>query len=304
MTRFLALLLFALPAFGAVTNVVPSTPVVQLMKGTTYIKNSDGTPKTFATVALCEAEALRLWTIEGPTRTSGTAIYKCVHTEKWTVSFGATACPPKPADETRPGACPAGTTGAWTQLRTYISASAPTCWTASAWTPATAPTGTCVAIPPPTTETWTRCAAEYGTCAYTGIKRVRYGAGTAWNVLERSAVNGGISCTNEVFGDPIRYTEKTCEISDAVIAAPPPPTGTATVSWVPVTLNTDNTPATITAYRIYYGRASLDQSVTVPATERSRVIGSLASGTYQFTVTASSATAESARPAAVTKVIP
>lgn len=160
---------------------------------------------------------------------------------------------------------------------------------------------------PPPTETWTQCAVEDALCAFTGTRRVRYGADTRWVTRDMAASGGGVQCSNAVFGDPAQWTPKRCDISDAVIAAPPPPTGTATVSWVPVTLNTDGSPATITSYTIYYGRNALDQAVTVPATDRSRVIGGLTSGTWQFTVTATSAnteTPESARPTSVTKVIP
>jgi hypothetical protein len=60
-------------------------------------------------------------------------------------------CPAKPADETRAGACPAGTTGSWTQTLTYSSAASPICWTAGAWTPSSPPTGACVATPAPLT---------------------------------------------------------------------------------------------------------------------------------------------------------
>jgi hypothetical protein len=56
---------------------------------------------------------------------------------------------PQPAAETQTVACPAGTTGSWTQTRTYSAAAFPTCWTAGAWTPTSAPAGACVAIPPP-----------------------------------------------------------------------------------------------------------------------------------------------------------
>ena len=45
--------------------------------------------------------------------------------------------------------CAAPQVGSWTQTRTYSAAAYPTCWTAGAWSPATAPAGTCVAIPPP-----------------------------------------------------------------------------------------------------------------------------------------------------------
>lgn len=54
---------------------------------------------------------------------------------------------------------------------------------------------------------YTDCAAENGNCAFTGIRRVYYGAGSLWNVV---SANNGIACTNGVFGDPIVGTAKRC----------------------------------------------------------------------------------------------
>lgn len=55
---------------------------------------------------------------------------------------------PQPAAEMQTMACPAGTTGSWQQSRSYVAAPFPTCWTAGAWTPASAPAGACVTPPP------------------------------------------------------------------------------------------------------------------------------------------------------------
>lgn len=66
----------------------------------------------------------------------------------------APACPAQPVTETRTQACATGTVGAWMQTRTYSAAPSPTCWAASAWSPATAPAGACVTPePPPPTST-------------------------------------------------------------------------------------------------------------------------------------------------------
>ncbi|MGK6306611.1 pilus assembly protein [Variovorax sp. DT-64] len=52
------------------------------------------------------------------------------------------------------------------------------------------------------------CATDGGTCAFSGIKEVWYGAGTHWAVAPAS---GGITCSaNRVFGDPIFGVEKSC----------------------------------------------------------------------------------------------
>jgi hypothetical protein len=51
---------------------------------------------------------------------------------------------PQPATNTQTIACPAGTTGHWTQSQAYITSPAPTCWTEGPWSPSVAPTGACV----------------------------------------------------------------------------------------------------------------------------------------------------------------
>jgi hypothetical protein len=132
---------------------------------------------------------------------------------------------------------------------------------------------------------------------------VRYGAGDTWVVRELAAVNGGVMCGNGVFGDPAFGVEKVCQISGTYTPPPPPPaTGTATVSWNPVTTNTNGTPATIVGYTVRYGTTGLTQSAQVTGT--SHTINNLAPGTWQFTVSARSATAESEPAGPVTKVIP
>ena len=63
-------------------------------------------------------------------------------------------------------------------------------------------------------------------------------------------------------------------------------TGSATVSWVPPTLNSDGSPLTdLAGYRIVYGTdiASLNQTVTIDGPDVTRyVIENLAPGTYFF----------------------
>lgn len=67
-----------------------------------------------------------------------------------------TCTTPQPATQTRTQTCPSGTTGSWSQTLAYSAAPYPTCWTAGAWTPASAPSGACTAVPttpPPTVPT-------------------------------------------------------------------------------------------------------------------------------------------------------
>lgn len=75
--------------------------------------------------------------------------------------------------------------------------------------------------------------------------------------------------------------------------APNPVLGSATVTWAPVTRNTDGSAASITGYRVLYGTSqlALTQSVSAPATATSAVINGLAAGTWHFAVQAISETA-------------
>ncbi len=79
--------------------------------------------------------------------------YTCprIYTVTGTAPPPPTCTTPQPAAETQTMACPSGTTGSWTQTRTYTAAAYPTCWTAGAWAPASAPAGACTTIvePPP-----------------------------------------------------------------------------------------------------------------------------------------------------------
>ncbi|WP_229217624.1 hypothetical protein [Massilia forsythiae] len=61
-----------------------------------------------------------------------------------------------------------------------------------------------------TTETWQSCASEGGTCAFSGTREVRYGAGTTF---VSKVVSGSTACTNDVFGDPVYGTAKSCSYS-------------------------------------------------------------------------------------------
>ncbi|MEU0559616.1 family 78 glycoside hydrolase catalytic domain [Dactylosporangium sp. NPDC006015] len=63
--------------------------------------------------------------------------------------------------------------------------------------------------PPPSATTWSPCAAESTTCAFTGTRQVAYGA--AGRYAYRT-VTGGTPCTNAVFGDPVPGTQKTCYV--------------------------------------------------------------------------------------------
>jgi hypothetical protein len=67
---------------------------------------------------------------------------------------------------------------------------------------------------PPGTNTWAACSGENGTCSFTGVMTVAYGAdgGYAYATL-----GGGTACNNSVFGDPSSGNVKACY----VMGAPP-----------------------------------------------------------------------------------
>jgi alpha-L-rhamnosidase len=63
--------------------------------------------------------------------------------------------------------------------------------------------------PPPGTTTWTPCADETKTCAFTGTREVAFGAAGRYTYRR---VPDGTPCTNAVFGDPIPGTGKACHV--------------------------------------------------------------------------------------------
>lgn len=66
--------------------------------------------------------------------------------------------------------------------------------------------------------TWSKCADERTRCTFAGRREVRYGDGASvWVVRVHE---GGVECTNDVFGDPAVGNLKRCEASSAVTAKP------------------------------------------------------------------------------------
>jgi serine protease len=61
-----------------------------------------------------------------------------------------------------------------------------------------------------TTPTWTYCAAENGTCSFTGTRDVRYGTATSFVT---KTFTGSVKCSNSVFGDPAHGVVKSCSYS-------------------------------------------------------------------------------------------
>jgi len=73
------------------------------------------------------------------------------------------------------------------------------------------------------TGSWVQCAAEWGTCNFTGSRDVRYGADGYFVV---KGLTGPVRCSNDVFGDPIKSRTKYCSLwvtsSTAAPSAPAP----------------------------------------------------------------------------------
>ena len=75
----------------------------------------------------------------------------------------------------------------------------------------------CYSEPTPaaSTDVWTECAAENGTCGYSGVMTIAFGANGDYHYATLGG--GGTACTDAVFGDPDYDTVKAC-----YLMAPPP----------------------------------------------------------------------------------
>ncbi len=253
------------------------------------------------------------------------------------------ACPAQPADDTRDGVCPAGTTGAWTQTRTYSSAASPICWQAGEWLPVAPPAGACSAPPPATLPAPTAISA---TVSASTTSPGNYNVALSWLTVagaERYAIERctGASCTSNfialgtttntaytnsnipaglTYRYRIRGTSASAtgtwsalrSVTTPTPTTPPPPppagTGTASLSWTPPTQNTDGTALTnLAGYRIVYGTAagSLTRTIQVPnAALSTYVVDALAAGTWYFAVSAYTSNGfESERSNVTSKVV-
>ena len=63
--------------------------------------------------------------------------------------------------------------------------------------------------PPPTFATWTACAAENGTCTFSGTHEVAFGANGRYFF---GSYTGSVACTTGVFGDPYFGSAKACYV--------------------------------------------------------------------------------------------
>ena len=70
-----------------------------------------------------------------------------------------------------------------------------------------------VPAPEEDTTVWQHCAKEKQICSFSGTTTVRYGAADSWSTL---TITESTVCSNDVFGDPISGTAKTCQVPDDV----------------------------------------------------------------------------------------
>lgn len=175
---------------------------------------------------------------------------------------------------------------------------------------------------PEPVERWTRVAQEGGIVTPPAERKYRYGcddadttispgcpAGDRWSASRNFSTT--FTCNNSTFGgDPIYGVRKTCQVSSfSPGMVPEPANGTAKLAWVAPTKNTDETPLTnLAGFRIVYGEnpQQMVQSIQLPDRYATTyTVGSLAKGTWYFTVRAyNSDGSESANANIVSKVIP
>jgi hypothetical protein len=118
-----------------------------------------------------------------------------------------------------------------------------------------------------------------------------------------SSTGNSVSQASGVIPPPSGSSSSSSSSSSSAAAA-----GTATVSWVAPTQNSDGTPlGNLAGYNVYYGTSagSLTQSVQVSsASATSYVVTSLGAGTWYFAVTAYTNTGvESSLSSVVSKTI-
>ena len=107
-----------------------------------------------------------------------------------------------------------GITGADTDGQyVYLRGVAPGAYTVGYTASATAPPITYRALP----GTWTRCAAENGTCAVSGPSVIAFGADAKFNYL---ATSSNTTCNDTAFGDPDYGAAKWCYVQTTAPASP------------------------------------------------------------------------------------
>lgn len=106
-----------------------------------------------------------------------------------------------------------------------------TCWISQATTATTTTTAPAPTTTTSSSTTWTQCAIENQSCAFTGTRSVRYGTTSQFVT---ATYTGGVACNNSTFGDPAVGQTKTCWYNGTTTTATTPttttPTNTSTVT--------------------------------------------------------------------------
>lgn len=143
-------------------------------------------------------------------------------TKKFTCKATVTPCPAQPAADTRTLSCPAGTIGTWTQTLSYTLQPSPQCWVGQ-WLPATAPAGTCIAIPPQPADETQSVACQSGTAgtwtqtrSYARIDAAPYWQAGAW--MPETAPAG--ACAAVVMPPVVDHSGMGPTIDKSLIPAP------------------------------------------------------------------------------------
>jgi len=87
------------------------------------------------------------------------------------------------------------------------------------------------------TEVWVHCATEGEFCYFSGSAKVRMGSGTRYNTLTRTASNGGVQCSINIFGDAYPKVLKSCDILKKVtypLTKDSTPSSAPPATWVKV----------------------------------------------------------------------
>ncbi len=134
-------------------------------------------------------------------------------------------------------------------------------------------------------QVWVYCAAEKETCQFEGNRLVRYGADDTYS---SDYFDGSVVCSNGVFGDPIRFVLKDCEVLLPVSMAE---------TYVPAGPASSSSSSSVLS-SVVTTSSSSSSSVALSSSSQS-VLSSAASSSSVIPVSSSSSSVSSAQPSSV-----